>query len=501
MDALTANIPGMRSSRYLVVLSAVVAATSIGFATAARGTNPPPDVIPAPPVVPPSTTPPTPIGTVDPSDHVLKFSGAVDNPTPLPLVNSPAPLVCSLECQEFTFTSTGHLPFLVAVQSNVTAPDGTFNANDGFDLYVYDPSGKLAATGNGIGANGQAVSVANPSPGKYTIVVTFTYAEDQNASYSGEVRPMFGSSWQPLSCTQTTVNGQAGCYDLPVLEALPPYALAVSGLPPVASTPLGFPFPVSAPTQTSCYVDETVPIGSPSVGAVQHPALRCLRFTSDVRNIGAGPLEIRIPLVTAGSGGVSSAYVPGGCHAEQVLTPSTGAGVIRPAGDCLFHVQHAHFHYTDLLGYTLYSVIPSVIPGATSLGTIGAPVATSVKASFCLSDDDYFGFRSAKTNSTRDFVGQPGCNLPANVALNNSFIDEGIKPGWGDVYTWDTPGQYIDITNTPDGIYDLVEKTNPTGALLVAGRAQTCSLTQLKLTATSVSVVGTPSQVTCPTGS
>lgn len=487
----------MRSSRYLVVLSAVVAATSIGLTTAARATDPPPDLIPAPPVVPPSTTPPTPIGTLGPPDHVITFNGAVTNPTPLPLVNSPAPLVCGPECQEFTFTNAGTHAFLVAVRSNVTAPDGTFNANDGFDLYVYDPSGKLAAAGNGIGANGQAVSVAQPKPGKYTIVVTFTYAEDQNASYQGEVRPMFGSTWNPLPCTRTTVNGEAGCYDLPVLQALPPYALAVNGLPPVASTPLGFPFPVSAPTATSCYVDETVPVGNPSVGAVQHPTLRCLRFTSDVRNAGAGPLEVRIPLVTAGSAGVSSAYVPGQCHAEQVLTTSTGTGVTRPAGDCLFHVQHAHFHYTDLLGYTLYGVIP----GTTPLGTIGAPVATSVKASFCLTDDDYWGFRSPTTNATRDFVGQPGCNLPANVGPDNSFIDEGIKPGWGDVYTWDTPGQYIDITTTPDGIYDLVEKTNPTGALLVAGPAQTCSLTQLKLTATSVSVLGTQSSVACPAGS
>jgi hypothetical protein len=383
----------------------------------------------------------------------------------------------------------------VAVHNNVTPPDGSFNANDGFDLYVYGPSGKLVASGNGIGANGQAVTVNNPEFGTYTIVVTFTYAEDQNANYSGEVRLMSEGSWDQPSCTSTTINGVAGCYDLPELVALPPYALAVGGLPPVASTPLGFPFPVSAPTPTSCYVDETLPVDNPSVAGIQNPTTRCLRFTSDVRNIGPGPLEIRIPLFNVGSGGVTSAYVPGQCQAEQVIASPGSPDLVRPAGPCQFHAQHGHFHYSDLLGYSLYSVIPN----GTPLGAPGAKVATSVKASFCLSDDDYFGYGKSWPNASRDFVGQPGCNIPASVGANNSFVDEGIKPGWGDVYTWDTPDQYIDITNVPDGTYDLIEKTNPSGELAVYGSTETCSLTQLKLTSSSVSVVGTdPSLSSCP---
>ena len=447
--------------------------------------------VPGPPTVPPSSAPPTPIGTLDDVHPVLSFTGPNLNPTPLPLVNTPVPLVCvQATCQEYQMDVGTGTSFLVSVKGTVAGPNGAFNANDGFDLYVYNPSGSLIGSANGIGANGQSVEVDKPATGSYTIVVTFTYLEDPNASYVGDVRLMKPGSWNPPACTTTVVNGVAGCYELPQLAVVPPYDLAVSGVPPVASTPLGFPIPNPVPLSSSCYLDETLPIGNPSVSAVQQPTLRCLRFTSNIRNVGGGAVEIRIPLLTADSSGVTSAYLPGECFAQQVLTSSSNTQVTRPGGACLFHTQHLHFHYSDLLGYTLYNVAAN--------GSIGPKVATSVKASFCLSDDDYFGFGTAAPNSQRDFTGQPGCNAPANIGSGGTYIDEGIKPGWGDVYTWDTPGQYIDVTSLASGTYDLVEETNPTGALLVAGPAQTCALTRLALTSSSVSIVSQSASIPCP---
>ena len=453
--------------------------------------------LPGPPVVPPSSAPPRPIGTLNDAHPFLDFTGPILNPTPAPLVNPPIPAVCvQATCQEYTVNVASADPFLVAVKNTIVGPNGEFNPNDGLDLYVYGPSGSLLASANGIGANGQSVEIDKKAAGLYTLVVTFAYLEDQNASYTGEVRSMKPSNnWSPDRCTETVVNGVAGCYELPQLQVLPPYDLTVSGVPPVASTPLGFPIPDPVAMPTSCYLDETLPVGNPSVSGVQQPTLRCLRFTSDVQNVGGGTLQIRIPLVNAGSSGVASAYLPGECFAEQVVTTSSDNPVIRPAGSCLFHTQHLHFHYSDLLGYTLYGVKPNAV---TPSDGIGQKVGTSVKASFCLSDDDYFGYRSANHNSQRDFTGQPGCNAPANAGSGGTYIDEGIKPGWGDVYTWDTPGQYIDVTNLPAGTYDLVEETNPTGALIVSGPAQTCALTQLKLTSASVQIVSQTPSITCP---
>lgn len=478
------------------IIVAASAAASIGLAWPAGASTPPAAGVP----LPVGTARPTAIGTLDRAHPVLGFSGAVDNPTPLPLVDSPFQPVCTAGCQEFTFTAHAGTPFLVAIKSTVTGPGGTFNANDGFDLYLYSPAGALVGSANGIGSNGQSVSETQPVSGTYTIEVNFTYAEDPDAGYRGEVRLMSGAAWQPAPATcNVTVGGRSGCFDLPELRALPAYDLAVTGLPPVASTPIGFPLPVNVPTSNSCYTDEAIGLDNPSPSHIEHPTQRCLRFTSDVQNIGAGALQVRLPWLTASGGqGVSSGFLPGECQAEQVISTSGGTEVTRPAGTCEFHPEHAHFHYKDLISFTLYRI--------ASGGGPGSPVASSLKESFCLADDDYFGFATSGPNGPRGYVGQPGCNVPSQVAApaagpapsGGAYVTEGISPGWGDVYTWDTPDQYIDITHVPAGTYDLVEETNPAGSLLVAGATHTCALTQLRLTATSVTALSVQDSITCP---
>jgi hypothetical protein len=255
----------------------------------------------------------------------------------------------------------------------------------------------------------------------------------------------------------------------------------------VASTPLGFPLPLIPGTPTSCYVDETFGLTSPSPQQLQNPTTRCLRFTSNVRNVGAGLLEVRLPWVKSDG---ASGFAPGQCNADQLVFTSSGLQATRPAGPCEFHPAHAHFHYKDLISYTLYE------DGATGPGK---KIGTSQKESFCLADDEYFGFGTAGPNGARNFVGQPGCNVPSDTSNNNIYVTMGVTPGWGDVYTWDTPDQFIDITSTPPGTYDLVMETNPMGTLLVGGPLKTCSLTRLTLTATTVTTdPNTQPVISCP---
>lgn len=473
-----------------IVVAAAAALVGL-FAWPAGAQSPPV----GPPTVPPSATPATQIGTLTDTGPVLTFSGAIANPTPLPLVDSPIPVVCAGPCKEFTFLNNSTHPFLVAIHNTLDLHSDAFNADDGFDLYVYDPSGSLVASQNGIGADGQSVTVSPPAQGTYTIVVTVTYVEDPNTAYVGEVRQEAGSNWAAASCTSGTIGGvTSDCFLLPTLQAVPAYDLAVTGLPPVASTPVGFPFPVNVPTTNSCYADESLGLDNPSPSGIENPTTRCLRFTSDIRNTGAGTLEVQIPWLTSdGSGAPQSGFLPGECKAQQVVFTSSGTSATRPAGTCEFHPEHAHFHYKNLVSFTLYT--PS-----------GTQVGTALKESFCLSDDDYFGYDTPGPNGPRQFVGQPGCNVPSDVSApagtggsGGVHVVEGISPGWGDVYTWDTPDQYIDITHVPAGTYDLIEETNPAGELLVGGTLQqTCAMTPLTLTATSVTA-GTPvDSVTCP---
>jgi hypothetical protein len=66
----------------------------------------------------------------------------------------------------------------------------------------------------------------------------------------------------------------------------------------------------------------------------------------------------------------------------------------------------------------------------------------------------------------------------------------GISAGWGDVYTWDLPAQYIDITkNVPDGVYQVVSRSNPDGMLAVADRNSETGVTCIQITGTTVKVL------------
>jgi hypothetical protein len=418
--------------------------------------------LPAVATVPPvSTAPPTPVahGAALSAKHpLLDFRGQMHNPTPLPTASDPDPTACVNQCELWSLKVQTAKPFLVSLHN------GNSSIDDGFNLYVYDPAGNQVAASNGIGANGQAAAITPSGNGTYTIAVTMTYAYDAKSSYDGEVRIMSRPTWDVPRCQ----DGGA-CDELPVLAVRPPSDVHVDGIPPVASTPLGFPFPVDAGTPNSCYVDETF---------ATH-ALRCLRFTSEVDNVGAGPLTLRIKWAQTGAP-PSAAMVPGECHAQQVIRRTHGSAAYRPAGACTWHWQHAHFHYLNFVEFTLHKVDPD--------GTTGKQVAKSLKESFCLADDGYFGFGKPGPNGPRDYVGQPDCNVPAvtGSAPPQAWVTMGVSPGWGDIYTWDTPSQYIDITNTPPGIYDIVSIANPAKKLLVAGPATTCAATRIKLTATSV---------------
>jgi hypothetical protein len=240
----------------------------------------------------------------------------------------------------------------------------------------------------------------------------------------------------------------------------------------VASTPLGFPFPVNAGTPNSCYLDETF---------ATH-AMRCLRFTSEVDNVGAAPLTLRIRWAKTGAP-PSAAMVPGQCEAQQVIRRTSGKPSLHPAGGCTWHWQHGHFHYLDFVEFTLHKVNPD--------GSPGKQIAKSLKESFCLADDGYFGFGSAGPNGPRNYAGQPDCNVPSapSAQAPEAWVTMGVSPGWGDIYTWDTPSQYIDITHIPPGTYDIVSVANPAGKLVVAGPTTTCAASRIKLTDASVKLL------------
>jgi hypothetical protein len=140
--------------------------------------------------------------------------------------------------------------------------------------------------------------------------------------------------------------------------------------------------------------------------------------------------------------------------------------------------------------YELYAVDAGGSPGAT-------PVATSHKVGFCTIDVDNYTFgKPAKLQRPRTYS-FPTCNipnaysteLPTSSPYFPGLLPEymGVSPGWGDVYTWDLPAQYIDITHgVPDGVYEVVSRSNPDGALLTSSRSEETGITCVRITGSAV---------------
>src|SRR3954454_4366611 len=335
---------------------------------------------------------------------------------------------------------------------------------DQWDLFVEDQNGKTVAQGFDLDSNAQSVLLPQPKNGTYkvTVVPFYTDFDKVDQQYKGEARVWHDPSQMHAKTTAL----------LPRIETAAPANFHIADVPPIPSNPMGWRYTSPGTFSTSCYTDETAQFGSQ----------RCLRFDNDIRNTGEGPLVLRFAW--------SPDSLTNNCSMEQEVLSSDATVKDRDAGPCVFHPQHAHFHYQNMGVYQLYSVGPDGLPGAK-------PVATSRKVGFCTIDVDYYTFASAHPGGPRTYS-FPTCNVP-NAYSSKSDGPYGptsppeymgISPGWGDVYTWDLPQQYIDISNgVPDGVYEVVSRSNPDGAILTADRNQETGVTCIRITGDKVAVL------------
>jgi hypothetical protein len=345
---------------------------------------------------------------------------------------------------------------------------------DQWNLFVDDMStGAPVAQGLNLDSNAQSLLLSQPHNGVYRIrVVPFlTNWEKQDARYDATAQVFHDP-------TQRVAPGTAL---LPRLQTVAPSNFHIADIPPIPSNPSGWRWTPDGTFSNSCYTDETQQFGS----------TRCLRFDNDIRNVGDGPLVLKFTWTP-------DAFT-GHCEMQQVVLFG-GANVgQRPAGPCIFHQQHGHFHYQNMGRYQLYPVDLRGLPGAT-------PVAASNKVGFCTIDVDDFAFGGPAEAQRPRTYSAPMCNMPNSYSapppLTSPYgpggVSEfmGISPGWGDIYTWDLPAQYIDISHgVPDGVYEVVSRSNFDGGILSANRDQETGITCIRITGNTVSVLDAlPSQ-------
>ena len=147
-----------------------------------------------------------------------------------------------------------------------------------------------------------------------------------------------------------------------------------------------------------------------------------LRFSTTSWNSGSGPLELVAGEVETGSG-KQKVY--------QRVYLDDGTSFLNYAGSFTYHPEHNHIHFDD---YALYTLQPINAPGGSLL--------TGSKTTFCVMD-------TTKIDTTL-----PGAPPQAVYSTCGSLI-QGMSVGWGDTYGSHLAGQELDVTDNPDGIYQL----------------------------------------------
>jgi Lysyl oxidase len=141
---------------------------------------------------------------------------------------------------------------------------------------------------------------------------------------------------------------------------------------------------------------------------------------------------------------------------------SDGTFYDRVAGDFEWHPSHNHFHFED---YALYTLQPLNAPGQSA--------RTSAKTSFCVMDTN-----AVDTSLPR------APNKPVYVLCGNAM--QGMSVGWGDTYTNQLPGQSIDLTGLPDGVYKLIIEADPKNRLLEINESDNASCVLLRISVTNL---------------
>ena len=314
----------------------------------------------------------------------------------------------------------------------------TPSREDGFAVDVIDPKGVTRATTSNANQFNAEAFVEKPQAGTWKV----------------RVRPVGATraAFRMRAMLERAVVKPSGTGPLlPNLRAVPPYeftftapANPLNGLyPPDTANP---PLDVAGVHPVSCTADEAAPVAAGGAGAV-----RCLRLTSGPINVGAGPFDMRFTFVAdAADGDLDPAYLRGPIF--QAVHHADGKVVKRPAGAYIFHTTHAHFHDENILTYELFRADPAT-------GSLKA-AGKGVKSGFCPADQ-LFGEWERFVQQPAGYFGEG--DTPTGNCFSPSDGLLGLTSGWGDVYRWQRPGQYVEFAGNTDGLFVVrttVDKQN-----------------------------------------
>ncbi len=171
----------------------------------------------------------------------------------------------------------------------------------------------------------------------------------------------------------------------------------------------------------------SVHLGMTTVNGESHYVVR---FTNVIWNAGTGPLELH---------GTPHFPIDGLFDASQWIYDDTVGVSIEPVGAFAFHPSHQHFHFDGFARYQLWKKRDYDRALARDFAS-GSPLYTSPKVSFCILDLTHVDRSSGP---------------PTQVYRTCTPAMEGLSQGWGDIYDYTLPDQFVDVGRTPlpDGTY------------------------------------------------
>lgn len=370
------------------------------------------------------------------------------------------------------YVESGTEPFEYPIE---VAPGGarlrvaidTPSREDTFRVDVVAPDGAVAATAENANQFNDEAFVEDPPAG--TWLVRVTPAGATLASFRMRAK---------LEATLPNPGGGGHLPLLPNLRTVPPYELTftapanfLNGLyPPDTVNP---PLDVAGVHPISCTPDESAPVEAGGMGAV-----RCLRLTSGPVNVGEGPFDMRFSMTSdAGDGDLDAQYLRG--PIKQMIHYADGAAHLRPAGTYIFHTTHAHFHDENILTYELFRVTDA------ATGAL-APAGAGVKSGFCPADQ-LFGEWDRFVQQPAGYFGEGDTPTGSCMSPDDGVL--GLTAGWGDVYRWQRPGQYVEFDGNGDGLYVLRSTVDKGDQILETDETDNASYAFIRVTGEVIDIL------------
>jgi hypothetical protein len=191
---------------------------------------------------------------------------------------------------------------------------------------------------------------------------------------------------------------------------------------------------------------------------------KLLRFSSIVVNVGVGPFEVRgqRPDTTVSTMTTTQRVFDG---AGLYLDHPTDA-IMYYSGD-----GHDHWHVQDLEDFELIRK------------DNGKLVGTGAKHGFCFYDNYRYG-------STQDQFYTRRTSPPACGQYSSDLkVTMGLSVGWGDIYNYTLPDQYIDVTGLKSGRYRLWATADADNWFLESDDSNNFTWVEIQLKSSSVRVV------------